>query len=371
MAYGGIETVLLNWATGLNPAHFHVHIACFANPGGTEAPFVAAAEQRGFTVSTIPWGRRKPLWKAARALARLLRTHQVDIVHAHGWYADFVCALAARLASVKTVTTAYVWFDYDWKRNLIQWLDQYVIRSFDQITAHCEQTRLATVARGIPAARVKTLISGFTAHRVTLSAAERQAERQALGAEAHHVVLVNVARLYPEKAQDMLLRSFQTIVQRCPQARLWIAGVGPLQDELTRLCTQLQLDTVVTFLGFVHDLPRLLALADIQVHPAHIEGIPLALCEGMAAALPIVASAVGGIPEIIQDGHSGRLVPPSDAAQFVAAVLDVIAHPEAGRQMGRAARRCLEQDYSLTAAVRRVEHTYYEVMGQCASASSS
>lgn len=370
MAYGGIETVLINWAQGLDPARFDVHITCFANPGGTERAFVEAAQQHGLPVSTIPWGRRKPLFKAARALASLIREHRVDIVHAHGWYADFVCAIAARLVPIKTITTAYVWFDYDWKRNLIQTIDQYVIRSFDQITAHCEHTRLATVARGIPAARVKTLISGFATRRVELSPQERQAQRQARGAHDTHVVLVNVARFYPEKAHDLLLRSFAEIVRRCPQARLWIAGIGPLQDELTRLCAQLHLEAVVTFLGFVHDLPTLLALADIQVHPAHIEGIPLAVCEGMAAALPIVASAVGGLPEVIHHGDNGLLVPPGDETQFVDSVVHVIHHPEEGRRLGLAARHFMEHDYSLTAALQRVEQTYYEVMGRCASASS-
>jgi glycosyltransferase involved in cell wall biosynthesis len=370
MAYGGIETVLINWARGLDPAHFDVHVTCFANPGGTEGTFVEAAQRHGLHVSTIPWGRRKPLFKAARALAGLIREYRVDIVHAHGWYADFVCAIAARLVPIKTITTAYVWFDYDWKRNLIQTIDQYVIRGFDQITAHCEHTRLATVARGIPAARVKTLISGFATRRAELSREERQIQRQARGAEDTHVVLVNVARLYPEKAHDMLLRSFAAIVQRCPDTRLWIAGIGPLQAELARLCAQLHLETVVTFLGFVDDLPTLLALADIQVHPAHIEGIPLAVCEGMAASLPVVASAVGGLPEIIHHGRNGMLVPPGDEARFVDEVVHLIRHPEEGRRLGLAARHFMEHDYSLTTALQRVEQTYYEVMGRCASASS-
>jgi len=364
MAYGGVETALINWIRGMDAMRFAVHLVCFANPGGTEAPFVEAAERHGLTVEKIPWSRRKPLIRAARALARLLRVHQADILHTHGWYADFVGAIAKRLAPVKTITTLYVWSDFDWRRNIIQRIDQHVIRTYDQITGHCEETSRRTIARGIPRERVKTLSCGFEANRVELSAAERLARRRAMGVADDTRVLVNVARFYPEKAQDALLRSFVRIRAHRPDAHLWIAGVGPLEESLRALSTSLGLDAAVSFLGFVRELPELLALADVQVHPAVIEGVPLAICSGMAAGLPIVASAVGGLPEVLENGESGVLVPPGDETRFADAVLDLLARPEEAARLGHNARRFIENDYSLPAAVRRVEQTYDELMGR-------
>jgi len=371
MAYGGVETAVLNWLTNFDRERFDAHIACFANPGATERPFVEAAEQRGVRVWRIPWGRRKPIIKAGRALAALLRDQRVDILHTHNWYADFVGALAARLAPVKTITTLYVWFDYDWKRNLLQALDRRVIKRFDLVTAHCEDTRRKTIAGGYPAERLRVLNCGFATRRADLTPAERQARRRAFGVSDEEIVLANIARLYPEKAQAALLRCFKEIHRRAPQTRLWITGVGPLEAELKRSCAALGLDGVVSFLGFVNDLPQLLALVDAQVHPALIEGIPLAICAGMAAGLPIVASAVGGLPEILAGGRCGRLVPGGDEEAFVEAVLRLIAAPEEAARLGRAARQMIETDFSLDAAVRRVEETYLEVIGPCASESSS
>jgi len=371
MAYGGVETAVLNWLTNFDSERFDVRVACFANPGATESPFVEAAERRGLRVWRIPWGRRKPIIKAGRALAALLRDQRVDILHTHNWYADFVGALAARLAPVKTITTLYVWFDYDWKRNLLQALDRRVIKRFDLVTAHCEDTRRKTIAGGYPAERLRVLNCGFTALRADLTPAERLSLRREMGVGDDEIVLANIARLYPEKAQASLLRCFKEIHQRAPRTRLWIAGVGPLEAELKRACAALGLDGAVGFLGFVDDLPRLLALVDIQVHPALIEGIPLAICAGMAAGLPIVASAVGGLPEILAGGRCGRLVPGGDENAFVDAVLRLIAAPEEAAQLGHAARQMIETDFSLKAAVRRVEETYLEVIGPCASVSSS
>ena len=145
--------------------------------------------------------------------------------------------------------------------------------------------------------------------------------------------------------------------------RLWIAGVGPLEAQTRALCGEMGLDADVTFLGFVTDLPSLLALADIQVHPANIEGVPLAICEGMAAGLPIIASAVGGLPEILDEGRNGVLVAPADEDAFVEAVLHMIDDRDAARRYGAQARHFIENDYSLTTAVRKVEQTYAEMMG--------
>ena len=110
-------------------------------------------------------------------------------------------------------------------------------------------------------------------------------------------------------------------------------------------------------------------LLDIQVHPSHIEGVPLALCEGLAAGLPIVASAVGGVPEILNHGKCGVLVRPGDEDAFSQAVLSLIDNPQERLRLGVAARHFVENDYSLDTAVNHVQQTYFEMMGLCESAS--
>jgi len=370
MAYGGIETVLINWLTAIDRTRFDVRLVCFANPGGTERPFVSAAETAGLSVSKIPWHRGKPVWRAARALGGLCRGWGAHILHTHNVYADLVGLLAARFCRVRTVTTLYVWGDFGWKRNLLQALDAWVVRRFDKITAHCEETRRQSVARGFSAEDIDLLICGYEAHAVQLAPEERRRRRRALGLAEDAVLLANVSRLYPEKAQDSLLRCFKDIQARVPQSRLFILGVGPLEAQLKSLCTRLGLDPFVTFVGFSRTLHEFLALVDIQVHPSHMEGVPLAVCAGMAAGLPIVASRVGGLCEVLADGRTGRLVPPGDDAGFVDAVVDLIMNPGAARRLGLAAQHFITHDYSLQTAVKRVESTYHRLVAPCVSASS-
>ena len=191
-----------------------------------------------------------------------------------------------------------------------------------------------------------------------------------MGVAPEHMVLANIARLYPEKGQEFLLRAFSQILEQAPNARLWIIGIGPLEEKLRQLSSKLGVASAVRFLGFQKNLPSLLSLIDVQVNPSTTEGVPLAVCAGMAAGLPVVATAVGGLPEIIRDGRNGLLVSPGDQAAFAEAVLRLIRWPRMARLLGAEAQRFMREEYSLGAAARRVQQAYYEVLGLCASESS-
>lgn len=358
IAYGGIETAVLNWLGRLDRSRFEPHLACFANPDGSEAPFVEAAGARGLEVAKIPWGRHKPLVRSARALVRLLDERRIEILHTHNPYADFVGLAASRMRPVKTITTVYVWDDLGWKRNVLQWLDRAAIRHFDVVSAHCEDTYRRTLEFGFAQEKVTTLICGYEAESATLSRDERRRGRAALGADEGDLVFANIARLWPEKAQDMLLRAFRRVADRHPEARLWIAGVGPSESALRALCTGLGLDDRVRFLGFVKDLPGLLALVDVMVDPAQAAGVSLAICSGMAAGLPIAATDVGGLREVLKPGHTALLFPKDDEDACVEAMLHLAQDADQRARLGGAAREFLATRYSLAGAVAAVEKTY-------------
>jgi glycosyltransferase involved in cell wall biosynthesis len=365
IAYGGIETEVINWLRKIDQTRFDVHLVCFANPGNTEGPFVEAAERHGLKVMKVPWSRRKPFFKAARCLARLVRENHIDILHTHNSYANWVGLITRWMVPVRIITTLYVWDKLEWKRNVQQAVDRWVIGYFDMVSAHCEKTYEQTKAFGVPPDRLRTLICGYEPQPAAdLSADERSRRRRQQGIEDHHVLLANVARLYPEKAQDFLLKCFRRVVQQRPEARLWILGVGPCEEYLKKCCTELGLEESVQFLGFVTELASILPLMDIQVDPARAAGVSLAICSGMAAGLPIIAADVGGLDEVLKQNRTGIRLPKDDEDAFVEAMLRLIENQDERRRIGAAAREFIETDYSLDAAVERVEAVYFEMMGR-------
>lgn len=362
IGHGGIETAVISWLKTIDSSRYKIHLVCFENPGNSEEAFVEAAQRSGVTVSKIPWARYKPLIRSTRALLRLMREYDVDILHTHNFYAEVVGLFAARIAGAKLITTMYVWGEEGWPVAVFQMIQKYLFRLFDVVSAHCERTRIGSIDRGIDEKKSPLLICGFETHRVNLTADKRTQLRARRGISDDEIVLCNIARFYPVKRQDFLLHAFKKINERHPSTRLWIAGVGPLESELKALCTELGLDNKVDFLGFVSDLPELVAQVDIQVHPSYLEGVPLAICEGMASSLPIVVSDVGGLSEVIHNDKTGILVPPDDDEGFIQAVIDVVGDTDKQRRLGQAARHFIENDYSLETAVSHVETLYNQMM---------
>jgi glycosyltransferase involved in cell wall biosynthesis len=365
MAHGGVETALINWVKTFNRDAVETHLLCFANPGGTEQPFVNAATHAGITVHRVPWGRWKPVWRAAAATAEYLRQWDIELLHCHNAYADAVGLLTARLVDVKTVTTVYVWSKVGAKRRILQWIDERLLPRFDRITAHCQAALDDTARRGIARAEdIRLLTCGFAARVAHFDLDVRGARRAAMGVAHGEIVLINVSRFWPEKRHDVLLDAFALLRARGLPVRLWLPGVGPEEPRIRALVAAKQLDDAVEFLGFRTDLPELLALADMQVHSSDEEGVPLAILAGMAAGRPIVATRVGGIAEVIVHDQSGILVPRREPGRFADAVADLIAQPDKARALGETAQHFVTTDYSLEAATARVEALYREVLGR-------
>ncbi len=362
MAYGGIETSLLNWLRTIDRSRFEIHLFCFANPGGTEMPFIEAAQAQGWQVGRIAWKRRKPVWRAARSLAAEIRARGIDIVHCQNTYAQLVTVAAAQLQAVKTITTYHVWGDFGWKRNVLQWLDVKTSRWLDRISAQNEEAVAETIRRGIPADRVLYTPSGFDPSPVSFEGADRERRRRALGMAPGETALIYSARFYPEKAHEVALDGLRQILAQRPNVRLWMVGDGPERMRIEGLAERMGLGGHTHFLGFRKDVPELLALADVQIHPSDNEGVAIAVCEGMAAGLPIVASAVGGLPRVLRHERTALLIEPRRPDQLAAGVLRLLEQPELACALGTAARRFLEEEYSLRWATARLEAIYEEML---------
>lgn len=362
MAHGGVETAILNWSITLDRGRIDSRLLCFSNPNGSEQPFVDAAAIRGFEVGRIPWARSKPVLRAARVLAGYIRREHIDILHCHNTYANMVGLLASKLTPVKTITTMYVWGKFGFKRDVLQYIDAWLMKRFDKVSAHCESCFRDTVARGIAADELELLICGYPAKPPVLQAAERELRRREMGIASDTKVLLYMARFWPEKAHDNLLTAFAQVLRKNPNCQLWLPGLGPELERIRALVNELGLFNSVDFLGFREDADALLEMADIQVHPSDLEGVALAVCAGMNAGLPIVATEVGGLPEVLKHNRNSILVPPRRPEVLAEAICDLIASPEKARRLGQEARRFIREEYSLASATERLSRTYERLL---------
>jgi glycosyltransferase involved in cell wall biosynthesis len=309
-----------------------------ADPGEGDAR--AEFEARGLDVRTLPGlGRRPAPWRDLRAFVALvagLRREQPDLVHTHMGKAGALGRLAGRLLDVPVVHTLHGHhFDApSWRGRAARGAERGLGRLADAIVALSPRQGddIAAALGRAAVERVFVVPPGLDVD--ALVAAARQPLPVALTPDRLHVLFAG--RLVRVKRVDRLLEAFARVVRAVPHADLHVLGDGPLRSRLEAQAHALGLGTCVHFRGAVDAAAPWLAAADVVVLSSESEGTPLALLEALALGRPIVAPAVGGIPDIVADGVHGRVVAPHDTGDLAAGLLDLLADPALRRRMGAA-----------------------------------
>ena len=212
------------------------------------------------------------------------------------------------------------------------------------LVAASKGTHQKSLLEGVSPERIHVIPNGIQPFQI--DPAQRRKVRLALGLREEDVFLLSVGRLVYEKGHEYLLQAMLEVIQKSPNAKAGICGSGPLQDFLASLIDRNNLGGHVKLLGKWDEIPDLLAAADIFVLPSRWEGLPMALLEGMMASLPVIATRVEGVEEVIMDGRQGLLVPLEDPNTLAQAILQLLNDPEKRAVMGSAARNRVFEGYT-------------------------
>lgn len=338
---GGQERLLVEFARHADRSRFHLHFLSLSPPG----VLADALTNLGWPVTAIvsPEGLRPRL---ILKLARFFRRERFDIVHTHDDRPLIYGAPAARLAGVGRLlhTHHHGPMPNVGPRQLL------LVRLASHFTGRfvCVSNDSARymVRNGVPKRKIVVLRNGIDLERFPYQGPDPAGPA------------VCVARLSPEKDIANLLRAAALLVSRSPDFRLEIAGDGPLRDDLHRLAAELNLGPTVCFLGEVRDIPPLLARARLFVLPSQTEGISLTILEAMARGLPVIASRVGGNPEVVLPDETGFMPLAKDPAALAAGLEKVWTDPSLGHRFGAAGRRRVEEHFDVRRMVRRYERLY-------------
>jgi glycosyltransferase involved in cell wall biosynthesis/protein-tyrosine-phosphatase len=285
-------------------------------------------------------------------LTRFLRAHRVDILHTHRYKDTVLGTLAAKLAGVPHVIRTV----HGLAEPMRGW-DRAKFRAYDALdkaALWCFADRIIAVsagmaetlrATGYKRSAVVPIHNGIDLTKVRVTRSRYDLRRE-LGISTEALVIGTVGRLSPVKAQGDLLRAAQRILRKEPDARFVIVGDGPLRRELAEAATQLGVERACSFVGSRHDIQDLVAAMDIFVLSSLHEGIPMALLEAMALGTPVVATAVGGVPEVVTDRVSGLLVPPRDDRALADACVALARDRPWAQKLGVAARRIVTERFS-------------------------
>ena len=329
----------------------------------------AEADRLGVEVVILPMQRLVGGFadlRALRRLRRILRDGEFDILHTHMSKAALLGAMiGATSRTPKVVNTAhnlgYIALPQRWKKAIFWVYDRTIASIGIDATVTVSQIVGDTARRAhlIPARRLHVIQNGIRTGKFESGmTAGAELRRHFVGDEGRGPLIVTVARLVWFKGLDTLIDAMPGIVAQHPGAKLVIVGDGDLRGALEAQVARLNLGAHVTFTGERDDVPALLAGADIFVLPSVSEGLPISLLEAMAARLPIVATHVGGIPELVVEGETGRLTAPGDAPALADAMLSLLDHPAQCRAAGMAGHARLQTHFSQSSMVARTQALY-------------
>ena len=340
---GGLERLLVEFARHADRRRFALR---FVSLGG-RGVLADDIEACGWPVATMeqPDGLHPSL---VPRLARRFRNWQADVIHTHDDRAHLYGTFAGRLAGVpRLIHTRHGRNSHLSRRQ--QMLVNAASRLIDHFVCVSEDIARLTVRHGVRADRVRSICNGIDVQRFAYR-----------GPRADGPAVL-VARLSPEKDIETLLRAVALVVRQDAAFHLDIVGDGPCMSALRRASSALGLDERVRFLGAVRDVPAVLAQAGLFVLSSLTEGISLTLLEAMASGLPVVATRVGGNPEVVADGESGLLVPPQNPSALAEALLRLRRDPNACVRFGAAPRRRVEAKFDIRRMIEEYEKLYQNV----------
>jgi len=357
-ALAGAERVMLNFLQYYDTSTFSVRVASYLNHQCLDNSFTDELKAQGIPHDKISIGNTSLVWQVRQTVALITR-YAIDILHTHSYRSDFTGLIAARIADIPVVSTVHGWTSESFKLRGYQMLDRFCLKRFDHIVCvssllHEEFTKL-----GIGADRLAYLPNAVSLPEKKTG--QRETARQQLGWQPEEKIIIAIGRLSPEKGLDILLSAFARQFGSDRGVRLILVGDGPEMATLMSLTSRLEIAEQVVFAGFTADVARYYAAADLFVMSSHTEGFPMALLEAMAWGLPVLATAVGGIPDIVHDGEDGCLVPPGDEERLAAVMGYLLNNRELAESMGLLARQIITGRFSAFEWARSLERIYTDV----------
>jgi glycosyltransferase involved in cell wall biosynthesis len=360
--HGGAEHLALTIATRLDPARFDSRlcssrwIAPGIDPSSEQAMRMLA--EGGVPVLKLGRKGKLDIWVWLRLL-HYLRKQRIDVLHAHKFGSNAWGALIGRLARVPVVLAHEHSWSYTGKP-LRRFVDRRLIARWSSrfIAVSREDQRRMSAVEGIAPSRTLFLPNAVLASTPT-SGRDIRAE---LGIPATAPLVGAVGLLRPEKAYQVLVRAAAQLRASQPEVQILIVGDGPERAALQRLAEELGVMDTVRFVGRRTDVPDILSVLDIAVCCSDSEGSPLSVMEYMQAGLPVVATRVGGIPDLIEPDVHGLLVPRGDSTALASALAELLAAPERARAMGTRAAERQRAEFDIDVLVRRIEGIYLDLL---------
>ena len=367
ITFGGSEKVSLNFLRTVDRSRFDILPILLTRPWEEVPYFACEIQQLGYAYDTIPVGLkangdRLRVLRVAWRLHSILTRGSFNLVHTHGYFAD-ICGLpVARLLGIDCISTCHGFIANDLKLGIYNRLDKYALRLSRSVIAVSEGLKADLAHSGIHETRIVVLpnaVESSLGEKELL--ARRQKIRSSLAIAPQEHVVGYLGRLSEEKGLTYLVDAVVVFRDAAVPVKLIIVGDGPERSALEQQVKARGLESMVIFAGFQTDIENWLPVFDSFVLPSLTEGTPMALLEAMAVGVPVIATAVGGVPKVVTDGVNGLLVPPGEIGPISKKIQLLKGNPDFMRRLSIEGSNTIKSSYNIHSWCRRIEAIYDEV----------
>lgn len=365
--FGGSEKVNLTFLRNTNRERFDIHLILLVRPWENDNLFTRLVEEADYSVSRIPVAVKQrhegvDYFRVARCilyLYRIMRQTKFDLVHTHGYFADIIAMPVCKLLGVPQISTCHGFISNDSTLKLYNLLDKIILRFCEKIIAVSSEIMNDLVRSRIDESRIVVIQNAVqSSYRNREFEDHRVDNRRRLSVDRDVFVMGYVGRLSEEKGVRYLIHAASLLKKDKESFKLLILGDGPKRYELETLARLQGVDENIEFLGFQNDIEKWLPALDAFVLPSLSEGTPMALLEAMSAGLPIVATAVGGVPGVVSDGVNGFLVEPGDVYGLKEKMLALYENAELRNKLSAGALNTVKENFNAYDWCRKIEGQY-------------
>jgi glycosyltransferase involved in cell wall biosynthesis len=354
--YYGAENMLLNLCASQQKAGCQNSLMIFYNVHAPNVEFYERARRRGLSVRMVHCQGRAD-WRAVRQIEECIHEDGIELLHTHGYKADLYGYVAARRSGKPIVATCHNWVGGTAALGIYNHLDRMALKRFQGLAAVSDSVAQRLLASGVPARKIRTIANG-----IDVQTFERARPLQVFNFDGSKVVGM-VARLDLQKGFEYLLRAASELRSAFPGLKVVIVGEGPDRNEIEGMIHRLGLQSNVILAGQRSDMPVIYAAMDVFVLPSLNEGLPMTILEAMAASRPVIATRVGAIPKVIQDGETGLLVDPGDIHGLRDALARLLTDSDLCCRLGAAGHDWVSRNYTSEAMALKYRQMYDDVLG--------
>jgi glycosyltransferase involved in cell wall biosynthesis len=359
---GGPDKTILNSPRFLDRYGYRM-LCGYLHPPGDPGFDVLKRKADRYRAPLVPIPDRGPWdWRVVTELLAVCKRENVAVWHGHDYKTNALGLVLKRVWPMRTVTTVHGWVHHTSRTPIYYKIDRLCLSRYERVICVSEDLFDECVANKVRPDRCVLLENAIDTEEYVRRRPVAEAKAR-LGFPVGCFLLGGVGRLEPEKAFDLLLRAARGLVDSGVDARVVVLGEGGDRGRLEALAGELGIADRVSLPGWQADVRDYFEAMDLFVLSSLREGLPNVLLEAMAMEVPCVATRIAGIPRLIPDGRSGRLVPPDDVGALTAAVLDLARDPDLRDQFRKAGRRTVETRYSFPVRMRKLAGVYDDLLG--------